>query len=72
MFFLETFRDSGTTIKIKFALLRGGGPGGQRGKSSKNAVFRGKRHDNKILKVKFLLSKNFVVVAQAPRLPKGT
>ena len=26
----------------------GGGIGGQRGKSSKNACFRGKRHDNKI------------------------
>ena len=32
-----------------------------------NAIFRGKRHDNKILKVKILLSRNFVVMAQAPR-----
>ena len=44
----------------------GGEPWGQRGKSSQNAVFRGKRHDNKILKVQILLSKNVVVIAQAP------
>ena len=35
-------------------------------KSSKNAVFLGKRHDNKILKVQILLSRNYVVIAQAP------
>ena len=29
-------------------------------------IFREKRHDNKILKVQILLSRNFVVVAQAP------
>ena len=53
-----------------FAFEGGGGPWGQRGqrgKSSKSAYFRGKRHDNKILKVQILLSRNFVVVAQAPR-----
>ena len=33
-----------------------------------NAGFRGKRHDNKILKVQILLSRNFVVIAQAPKL----
>ena len=33
---------------------------------SKNAIFRGKRHDNKISKVQILLSRNFVVIAQAP------
>ena len=50
----------------------GGGPWGQRGKSSKNALFRGKRHDNKILNVQILLSRNFVVIAQAPILePNG-
>ena len=38
---------------------------GQRGKFSKNAVFRGKRHDNKNLKANFL-SRKFVVIAQAP------
>ena len=38
---------------------------GQR-KSSKNASFRGKRHDNSILKVQLLLSRNVVVIAQAP------
>ena len=55
------------TIKIKFALFRGGGwAGGQGGKLSKMLFFRGKRHDNKILKVKILLSRNFVVMAQAP------
>ena len=31
-----------------------------------NAIFHGKRHDNKISKVKMLLSSNFVVMAQAP------
>ena len=31
-----------------------------------NAIFHGKRHDNKILKVNILLSKYFVVMAQAP------
>ena len=50
-------------------LLRGGGPGGQRGKSSKNAAFfaRGKRHDNKNLKVQIVLSRDFVAIAQAPK-----
>ena len=32
-----------------------------------NAVLRGKRHDNKILKLQILLSRNFVVIAQAPK-----
>ena len=31
-----------------------------------NAVFRGKRHDNQIFKVQISLSRNFVVIAQAP------
>ena len=31
-----------------------------------NSIFHGKRHDNKILKVKILLSRKFVVMAQAP------
>ena len=56
------FRESETTIKIEFTLFRGGG----REKIVQNAIFHGKRHDNKILKVKFLLSRNFVVMAQAP------
>ena len=34
-----------------------------------NAIFRGKRHDNKILKVNILLPRNFVVMAQAPSKP---
>ena len=60
--------ESETTIKIKFALFRGGWAGGQRGKLSKTLFFHGKRHDNKILKVNILLSRNFVVMAQAPRI----
>ena len=31
-----------------------------------NAIFHGKRHDNKILQVKILLSRKFVVMVQAP------
>ena len=31
------------------------------------AVFRGKRHDNKIFKVQIVLSTHFVVIAQAPK-----
>ena len=51
-------RESETTIKIKFAVFRGGGgwAGGAEGKIVPNAIFHGKRHDNKILKVKILLS----------------
>ena len=70
LFPLQGIRDGETTIKIKFALLRGvlrGGHWGQRGKSFKNAVFLGKRHDNKILKLQILLSRNVVVIAQAPK-----
>ena len=54
--------------KNKIFAFEGGGPWGQRGKSSKNACFFfcGKRHDNKILKVQILLSRNFVVIAQGP------
>ena len=59
-------RESETTIKIKFALFRGGGQGGREENCPKRYFFRGKRHDNKILKVKMLLSRIFVVMAQAP------
>ena len=38
---LFMFRDGETTIKIKFALLRGGWAGGQRGKLSKTLFFVG-------------------------------
>ena len=57
-------------MKIKFAFLDGGGGGrwGQRGRSSQNAVFIGKRHDNRILNPIILLSRKFVVIAQAPTL----
>ena len=40
---------------------------GRRGESCKNTVFRGKRHDNKILTVQIVLSRNFVVIAQPLR-----
>ena len=67
------FRAGETTIKIKFSLFEGGGGAwGQRGKSSKTQFFffflggGGERHDNKNLKVQILLSRNFVVIAQAP------
>ena len=45
----------------------GGGSWGQRGESSQKTVFPGKRHDNRILKVHILLSRNVVVIAQAPK-----
>ena len=32
----------------------------------RSSVFRGKRHDNTFFKVQILLSRNFVVIAQAP------
>ena len=54
--------------KNKFFAFEGRGLGGKREKSSKNACLRGKRHDNKTLKVQILLSRNFVVIAQAPTL----
>ena len=63
---LSHIRESETTIKIKFAFFRGGVGGGAERKIVQNAIFRGKRHDNKILKVNILLSRNFVVMAQAP------
>ena len=51
---------------MKFALFGGGLGRGAGRKIAQNAIFHGKRHDNKILKVKILLSRNFVVMAQAP------
>ena len=45
---------------------RGLGMGAQR-KIVQNAIFRGKCHDNKLLKVNIPLSRNFVVMAQAPK-----
>ena len=35
-----------------------------------NAVFRGKRHNNKILNVQILLSRDCVVIAQAPKISR--
>ena len=43
------------------------GRGAER-KIVQNTVFHGKRHDNIILKVNILLSRNFVVMAQAPNI----
>ena len=68
---LPIVRESETTIKIKFALFRGGWAGGPERKIVQNAIFHGKRHDNKILKVKILFSRNFVVMAQAPTLSRA-
>ena len=47
-------REGETTIKNNIFAIQGGEPWGQRGKSSKKAVFRLKRHDNKILNVQIL------------------
>ena len=49
---VANFRESETTIKIKFAFFRGGGQGGREEDCPKRYIFHGKRHDNKILKVK--------------------
>ena len=43
-----SFREGETTIKIEFALFGGGGQGGPERKIVQNAIFHGKRHDNKI------------------------
>ena len=59
------------TITINFSFLKEGGGGhwGQRGKKCPKCFFCGKRHDNQILKAQILLSRNFVVIAQAPTFP---
>ena len=55
--------------KNKICVFQGGGVGaGAERKIVQNAIFRGKRHDNKMLKVQILLSRNFVVMAQAPNV----
>ena len=41
------------------------GRGAER-KIVQNAIYHGKRHDNTILNVNILLSRNFVVMAQVP------
>ena len=54
--------------KNKICAFQGGGVGrGPGRKIVQNAIFHGKRHDNQILKVNILLSRNFVVMAQAPK-----
>ena len=54
--------------KSKIFGFWGGRALGAERKIVQNAVFfRGKRHDNKILKVHILLSRHFVVIAQAPK-----
>ena len=49
----QTRRDDN---KNKICIFEGGWAWGSRGELSQNAVFRRKRHDNKILKVLILLS----------------
>ena len=64
---LIRIRDGETTIKTKFCVFeQGGGLGGREENRPKMLFLRGKHHDNKILKVQILLSRNFVVIAQAP------
>ena len=53
--------------KNKICTFEGGLGRGAGRKIVQNAIFHGKRHDNKILKLKILLSRNFVVMAQAPK-----
>ena len=55
--------------KNKICAFQGEAGRGAERKIVQNAIFRGKRHDNKILKFQILLSKNFVVMAQAPKGP---
>ena len=60
-------------MKMKFTLFRGVGRGGREENCPKMLFFfffHGKRHDNKILKVQIILSRNFVVMAQAPKNSK--
>ena len=53
--------------KNKICAFQGGGVGRKaERKIVQNTLFHGKRHDNKISKSKMLLSRNFVVMAQAP------
>ena len=52
--------------KNKICAFQGGVGRGAGRKIVQNAIFRGKRHDNKILKVKISLSRKFVVMAQVP------
>ena len=53
--------------KVQSALLMGVGLGGREENRPKTLFFfSGKHHDNQILKVHILLSRNFVVIAQAP------
>ena len=57
-----------TTIKIKFAFCEGGGNNiGGREEIDQSHCFLGKRLDNKILKVQIRLSRNVVIIPQAPR-----
>ena len=66
MFVSQRKRDDN---KNKICTFQGGVGRGAGRKIVQNAVFfHGKRHDNKILKVKMLLSRNFVVMAQAPSI----
>ena len=66
---LQRKRDDNKNKILRFS---GGGVGREAGrKSVQNAIFHGKRHDKKILKIKILLSRNFVVMAHAPTVSEG-
>ena len=53
---MQRWRDDN---KTRICAFEGGGLRGQRGKSSKNAAFRGKRHDNKNLKSEIFIVEKF-------------
>ena len=64
---LETVRDCETTMKTKFSLFEGGGALGAERKIVQNAFFFSWVTPQKKLKVQSLLSRKFVVIAQAPK-----
>ena len=63
---LKIVRDGERTIKI-CVFFDGGEHGGREENRPQNAVFLGERQDTKILKLQILLSRTFVVIAQAPK-----
>ena len=56
--------------KNNICAFQGGVGSGAGRKIVQNVFFHGKRHDNEILKVQILLSRNYVVMAQAPRFAR--
>ena len=63
----KMLRDCETTIKIKFTLFRGVGRGGREENCPKTLFFSGNAMTIKFWKVQLLLSRNFVVMVQAPK-----